>query len=100
MRTLLMVLATVALVGCSKKKPTDKCNDWVSKICGRAVSCQVTDGASCKAAIAQQVDCAKTKGVSSTYDQCLKDVGNASCDALFDANGLELPNSCMGAILQ
>jgi hypothetical protein len=98
MRTLLMVLAMVALVGCSKKKPADKCGDWLNKICGRGVSCKViADVNSCKMAVG--IDCSKTKSVSATYDQCMKDL-DVGCDVLFAGGDLNLPTSCNEVILQ
>jgi hypothetical protein len=98
MRKILMVMATVALVGCSKKSPADKCNDLIGRFCHRVIVCLAADAPpdamnQCRMALAQAVDCSKATTVNGNYDQCVKDIDVQACDALF-SSGVAPPASC------
>ena len=87
---LALALATTALAACGgdDDSPADKCRDFVSDLCSRAIEC-VAPGEShsdCVAEISDAFACGDVGKVSDTYDECVDDLNSATCDVLFQPN--------------
>lgn len=94
------------LAACGGSSAVDKCDDLVDVVCDRTVECvsgiTKTD---CVQAVQQQLPCGSAKKVSASYDRCMDQLNNDSCDILFppDSNGqpsLALPADCNAVILE
>jgi hypothetical protein len=99
-------LLGLLLAACGGNSAVDKCDDLVDVVCERTVECVsgITQ-ADCVAAVRQQLPCGSAKKVSATYDRCIQELNDASCQVLFppDQNGdpsLALPADCNAVILE
>lgn len=99
-------LVGLLLVGCGGSSAVDKCDDLVNVVCDRTVECvSGITHADCVAAVQQQLPCGSAKKVSASYDRCIDQLNNDSCQVLFppDQNGqpsLALPADCNAVILE
>lgn len=94
--------------GSGDKSPSDKCFDLADAVCSRGVQC-IPGGAgmqdACEQALKPVLMCDQVKSVGATYDTCMTQLNQDSCDTLFpkDQNGdpmLVLPSPCMGVLLK
>lgn len=83
--------------GTSGGTPVALCKELISTFCSRSDSCQGIVGTP-----QEQADCEKFENVefgcdraaSTGFPACLSDVKLLSCTALFNVNGLNLPQTC------
>jgi len=99
------VMAMVVVVGCGGSSPEDKCQDLVDTMCDRVTACLnvPSQKADCVRTVSDSASCSRTKSVTESYDTCLDELRDVSCDALLDsdANGdpvLNIPSSCRGVL--
>lgn len=101
LRVVVLGLAVLLFSACGDdgSDAVAKCNDYITEICSRAVSCGEEPRLSdCEAKFHDVIDCDSAKGVSSTYDGCIVEIKTGTCEELFPAEGSGQPASCSGAI--
>lgn len=81
----------------------DKCVALLETVCDRVVDCGLGDSHDeCMDAITESTDCSEAKKVGESYGECVGDIEDASCTALFPTVGtqrkLQLPASCAEAL--
>jgi hypothetical protein len=81
----------------------DKCVALLETVCDRVVDCGLSSSHDdCMEEVEQQADCGEAEKVGDSYGECVGDIEDASCDALFPTSGgqqrLALPPSCAGAL--
>ena len=89
-----------------KDGPIEKCQEFASSWCGRAVECLAPQhgtaeqiGAACKSNVAAAIDCNRAVGVEPTYAECRERLKTETCDTLFPTPEGSLPQPCVGVIL-
>jgi len=99
-----LVLVLVACGG--EKSPVEKCDDLVNVVCDRGVECiGGSTHQECVQAVQQQLPCGSAKSVSASYNRCIDQLNNDSCQILFPTDpqtgqqSLVLPADCMSVIL-
>lgn len=105
MRSLYACLFGVLIAcGGGGDSPEAQCEDLLENVCGRAVECGVgfDDTDACMTEIAKSNDCSQVDSVGDSYGDCMADIDDASCQALFPTTSggqrLALPSSCSGAL--
>jgi hypothetical protein len=91
----------IACGGGGSSSPEGRCEALLEHVCDRAVECDLgfEDRDECMAEIADANDCSEAKEVGDSYEECVDDVDDASCQALFPGGqSLAMPASCKGAI--
>jgi hypothetical protein len=94
----------IACGGGDSDSPKAKCEDLLDTVCGRAVECGVgfTEIGACREELEKSNDCSKAEGVGETYDACIEELDEVSCQALFptttSGRRLAMPPSCSNAI--
>ncbi len=102
-----VVLAVLGCVGCGDKSPKDKCEDLIDAVCDRGVEC-ITGAAGmhdeCVHAVEGDLPCGDVKSVTSSYDRCIDQLNEQSCQTLFPRDpdtgdqALVLPTECSGVL--
>jgi hypothetical protein len=99
------VVAMLMAAGCGDASPEEKCQDLVAAMCGRVTSCLEVPSqqADCIRSTEANMSCAAAKSVTDSYDTCMDELRDVSCDVLLapDADGnptLNLPASCHGVL--
>ena len=104
MRSFTACLVLLVACGGGGGSVEDKCEDLLANVCGRAVECDTgfVKVADCMAKIAETSDCSTAENIGETYETCMQDIDDASCQVLFPTSGgtrrLEMPDSCATAI--
>jgi len=104
-----MVLVVLGCIGCgdSPRSPAEKCEDLVSLTCDRAVECiSWASGMhdACVQAVHQELACGSAKSVGPSYDRCMDQLDELSCQILFPwdqdtgEQALILPADCHGVL--
>jgi len=104
----IMMLCVLGWIGCGggAETPVQKCDDLVNDVCDRGVQCFPSAGthADCVQAVQQVVACGMAKKIGPTFDRCIQQIKEDSCQILFptDPNtgqmALSLPADCNGVI--
>jgi hypothetical protein len=103
-----LVLGVLAISGgCgSDKSPSDKCDDLLSTVCDRVVSCLpgLSTRTQCTQTLQQALPCGRTKQIGDSYDHCLDELSSNTCAMLFPLDeagdpALVLPVDCRGVII-
>lgn len=105
----IVLLVMVAGLGCGggssrPKTAPEKCDDLLSALCDRVVSC-IGGGthSECVQGLQSGIPCGSATMVSASYDRCLDQVNHNSCDILFPSDGMGgrdvvLPADCSRVI--
>ena len=94
----------IACGGGDSDSPAARCEDLLDTVCLRAVECGVgfTEVVACRAELEKSTDCSKANGVGESYDTCIAELDDVSCQALFptttSGRRLAMPASCSTAI--
>ncbi len=81
-----------------------KCDQLIKATCQRSAECEKNDGgsspsaSSCVTTVMKDFDCSRTRAVSATYPQCLKDLAALSCASLYPGGDFQPPGACKGVI--
>lgn len=91
-------LVALGVGGCDGgNDATAKCDQLEEESCKRAVECGAQDSqAECLEAARAEVMCGMAKTAKPTFDTCLRDLRQATCDELMRSG---LPESCETVIL-
>jgi hypothetical protein len=106
----LLVISIVACIGCGGgdgRSAPQKCDDLISDVCDRAVTCIPGQGTrdECVQAVHQVLACGSAKMVSTSYGRCIEQINDASCAILFPTDPqtgdvtLVLPADCNRVIV-
>jgi hypothetical protein len=107
-----LVLLALVLSGCGGSDDQDpaapaKCEAYISAACNRMADCYVAADptlvradvfANCRTGARSELDCGRAIGVSSSYNNCIRELGELSCPAVLGNTPL-LPKACEEAIL-
>lgn len=100
MRAGMMILLVAALGAGACDDGNDasvKCDRLEQEVCKRAVECGAQNNeAECLTDAKEEVMCAMAKSVKPTFDTCLSDLRQATCDTLMRSG---LPETCETVIL-
>ena len=99
-------ISFVLVAACgSEPSPVEKCDDLVDVLCDRGVQCVGGSHAECVQAVQTSLPCGSARDVTNSYDRCIDQLQESSCNVLFgiDSAGdlvVRLPADCMGVILR
>src|SRR5262245_30382900 len=100
------ILVVLGVVACSSdgddESATEKCERLVGITCDRAVECVPSSGSGqdCIDSARVNLPCGKATDVAQSYDECISDLRQISCAALFPTSSTaQVPANCEGVIL-